>query len=129
MSPKYKQNDCKISVSGYELAELKRHVYQIPECPGLDKRIQKYKGDKPFNLTHEELGWLVAVLNAVLNDPNGYPCIEHNPWDLKYVPKSDPLYATCKQLYDRLREEDDRIQNLIIKRAREYYDQEAQMDI
>jgi len=113
MGKKNNQNQCKILISGSELTELKRHACQIPECPGLDKRIQKYKGGKPFDLTHEELGWLVAVLDAVINDPKGYPCVEHNPWNLNYVPKSDPLYETCKQLYDRLEKENDRIWNAI----------------
>lgn len=84
------QNQCKILISGAELVELKRHAYEIPECPGLDKRIQAYQGNKPFILTYDELGWLVAVLDAVLKDPNGYPVIEHNPWKLEYVLKADP---------------------------------------
>ena len=104
-----KEEQYKILISGDELVELKRHAFQIPECPGLDKRIQKYNGQKPFALTLDELSWLIACLDAVLSDTNGYPAIEHNPWKLVYVPKSDIRWKSCKQLYDRLKAEDERI--------------------
>ncbi len=106
------QKQYKILISGDELVELKRHAHEIPECPGLDKRIQKYQGKKPFLFTYHEIGWLVAVLDAVLTDPNGYPCVEYNPWKLEYVPVSDERCKTCKQLYDRLNEEEDKIVDL-----------------
>ncbi len=109
MMKRQKQKQYGILISGDELVELKRHTYDIPECPGLDKRIQKYHGDKPFQFTFEELRWLVSVLDAVLTDPNGYPCVEHNPWKVEYVPTSDERCKTCKQLYDRLNEEEDKI--------------------
>jgi len=97
----------KIWISGHELVELKRHAYQIPECPGLDKRLQNYKGDKPFVFTPHELEWLVCVLDAVLKDPKGYPVVEYNPWKLEYVPKTDKRRKICKQLYNRLYDETD----------------------
>jgi len=107
---KTKQNNqCKILVTGEELVELKRHAHFIPECPGLDKRIQKYQGDKPFRLTFDELGWLVAVLDAVIKDPEGYACVDMEYLLIEYFPKSDPRYKTCKQLYKRLNKEYDRI--------------------
>ena len=99
----------KILISGAELVELKRRAYNIPECPGLDKRIQKYRGDKPFAFTFDELRWLTSVLDAVLKDSKGYPCIEHNPWKLEYVPTSDERCKTCKELYSRLRKKEDEI--------------------
>ena len=102
----------KILISGDELVELKRHAYQIPECPGLDRQIQKYQGNKPFEFTYHELGWLVAVLDAVLNNANGYAIVEYNPWKLEYVPVSDERCKTCKHLYDRLNEEEERIWHL-----------------
>jgi hypothetical protein len=113
-----KEEQYKILISGDELVELKRHAFEIPECPGLDKRIQKYEGKKPFALTLHELGWLVAVLDAVLSDPNGYPCVEYNPWKLDYVPTSDERCRTCKDLYDRLRCEENKIWDL---RTKEYF--------
>jgi len=118
MTKKNNYDQCKIVVSGAELVEFKRHGHEIPECPGLDSRIQKHNGEKPFTLTYEELGWLASVLDAVLNDPKGYPCVEHNPWNLKYVPKTDPRYETCKQLHSRLEKEEDRAWNLNKKNMR-----------
>jgi len=100
-----KQDQYIIFISGAELVELKRHAHQIPECPELEKRIQKYKGDKPFRLTMHELDWLVAVFDAVLHNPKGYALIEHNPWKLEYVHYSHPSAITCKQLFDRLKKE------------------------
>ena len=98
-----------IMVAGSELVELKRHAYDIPECPGLDKMLQKYQGDKPFPLALYELEWLVVTLEVVINDPNGYAVIEHNPWKLEYVPKTDERYKICKKLYRRLNRQYDEI--------------------
>jgi len=54
---------CRIVIDGAELVELKRHAHQIPECPGLDRRIQRYDGNRPLAISLDELDWLVAVLN------------------------------------------------------------------
>ena len=102
------QETCRITIEGSELIELKRHAYQIPECPGLDRRIQRYDGSKPFVMSLAELDWLVAVLDAVLNDSKGYPCVEHQPWKLEYVPLTDERCVTCRQLYDRFERESER---------------------
>jgi hypothetical protein len=112
MMTRQEQKQYRILISGDELVELKRHAYQMPECPGLSRQIQKYHGDKPFRVTFDELSWLVSVLEAVLTDPNGYPCIEQNPWKLEYVPASDERCKTCRQLYDRLSEEEEKIWDL-----------------
>lgn len=108
MPKRQDKKNLKIKIDGAEFIELKRHAHQIPECPGFDERIQKYKGDKPLVFTTHELEWIIAVLDAVLNDPQGYPAIEHNPWKLVYVPKSDERWAICKRLYDRLEKECER---------------------
>jgi hypothetical protein len=113
-----KNRQCQIMVTGKELEELKRHANNIPGCPGLDKRIQKYQGDEPFVLTIDELGWLVAVLDGVLTEPQGYACIEPNSCNLKYLPASDPRCKTCKQLYERLNKEYDQFWNLQKKDTR-----------
>lgn len=112
------QYPIKILIDGAELVELKRHAYQIPECPGLDKRIQKYKGDKPFLFTFDELGWVGSVMEADLTDPNGYACIEFDPWRLEYVPTSDERCKTCRKLYKRLKSEENKIWEL---REKEYF--------
>jgi hypothetical protein len=99
----------KLRIEGDELVELKRHADDFSECPGLPRRIQKYRGVKPFILPLEELGWMVAMLNAILKDPKGYPLVTLNPWNLEYVSKKDPRCKTCKALYQRLKQEADRI--------------------
>ena len=106
-------NLCKIVVRGAELVELKRHAHEIPECPVLGPRIQRYQGEKPFTMTFEELGWMVAVLEAVLNDPKGYPCIDHDLYKIDYVSTSDLRCDTCEKLYNRLKQEEDRIWDLL----------------
>lgn len=97
-----KELKCRIFIPEDELVELKRHAHQIPECPGLEERIQRYNPPDPLVVEYHELEWLIAVLDAVLTDPNGYPCIEFGPWQLEYVPDTDQRCLTCKRLYDRL---------------------------
>ena len=102
------QETCRIVIEGSELAELKRHAHEIPECPGLDRRIQRHDGNKPFVISLDELDWLVAVLDAVLHDAKGYPCVEHEPWRLENVPHTDERCVVCRWLYDTLNQESDR---------------------
>ena len=102
------EKTCRIVIEGSELVELKRHAHEIPECPGLDRRIQRYDGNKPLVISLDELDWLVAVLDAVLHYPKGYPCVEHDPWKLEYVPPTDERCVVCRRLYDRLNQESDR---------------------
>ena len=109
---------CRIVIEGAELVELKRHAHQIPECPGLDRRIQRYDGSKSLAISAEELDWLVAVLDAVPNDRNGYPCVEHDPWKLEYVPHTDEQCVVCRRLYDRLNQESDRLFESVRKKRR-----------
>ncbi len=107
---------CRIIVKGSELVGLKRHAHEIPECPGLDRRIQRYDGNKPLAMSLDELDWLVAVLDAVLHDPKGYPCVEHQPWKLEYVPSADERCAACRRLYERLEQESDRLFEVVMKK-------------
>lgn len=101
-------NLCRISVTGDELVELKRHAHKIPECPGLDRRIQKYNGKGSFKLSRDELDWLVAVLDAVLHNPKGYPCVQYEPFAVEYVPRTDARCVTCQRLHDRLNADSER---------------------
>ena len=100
---------CRLIVEGSELVELKRHAHEIPECPGLDRRIQRYDGSKPFVMSLHELDRLVAVLDAVLHDPKGYPCVEYQPWKLEYVLLTDERCVACRQLYERLERASDEL--------------------
>jgi len=110
------QKTCRVVVEGAELIELKRHAHQIPECPGLDRRIQRYGGSKPLGVSLDELDWLVAVLDAVLHDPKGYPCVEYEPWTLEYVPPTDERCVACRQLYERLKQESERLFEVVGKK-------------
>ena len=103
------EKTCRIVIDGAELVELKRHAHDIPECPGLDRRIQRYGGNKPLVISPDELDWLVAVLDAVLHDPKGYACIEYEPWSLEYVLSTDERCVACWQLYERLERESERL--------------------
>jgi hypothetical protein len=109
-------NRCSIIVTGSELVELKRHAHKIPECPGLDRRIQKYNGKGSLKLSRDELDWLVAVLDAALHDPKGYPCVQWEPWKLDYVPTTDERCVACQRLYDRLNGERERLFEITRKR-------------
>jgi len=100
---------CSILVTGDELVELKRHAHKIPECPGLDRRIQRYYGQGRLKLSRDELDWLVAVLDAVLHNPKGYPCVQYDPFAVEYVPTTDERCVTCQRLYDRLNAESERL--------------------
>ena len=114
-----KKNDpslCSIKVTGPELTELKRHAHKIPECPGLDRRIQRYYGTGSLKLTRDELDWLIAVLDAVLHNPKGYPCVEYDPFKVEYVPRTDERCVTCQRLYDRLNGESERLYEISRKR-------------
>lgn len=102
------EQECRFSVTGSELVELKRHAHEIPECPGLDRRIQRHNGCGPLLMSCDELDWLVAVLDAVLHNPKGYPCVEYDPWKLEYVARTDERCVTCRRLYDRLNSESER---------------------
>ena len=112
------QETCRIVVEGSELAELKRHAHQIPECPGLDRRIQRHDGNKPLAVSVAELDWLVAVLDAVLHDAKGYPCVERQPWKLEYVPRTDKRCVVCRRLYDRLEQESSRQFEIVMKKRK-----------
>lgn len=116
MAPKEEQY--KILISGDELVELKNHIYDIPECRRLIPRILKYKGDKPFLFTADELSWVVALLEVVIKDPEGYCIINHKTMDLKYISKTDVRYKTCRSLFRRLEKEYTAIMDKIIKEVR-----------
>jgi hypothetical protein len=116
MSKPDAEQECRISVTGAGLVELKRHAHEIPACPGLGRRIQKYSGQKPLVISRDELDWLVAVLDAVLHDPKGYPCVQYDPWKLEYAPRTDERCVICQRLYDRLNSESERLYEISRKR-------------
>ena len=126
---KQKENQYKILFSNDELVELKRHIHDIPECRNLIPMILKYKGDKPFLFTVDELSWVVALLEAVIKDPEGYCIINHETMELECVAKTDVRYKTCRSMFRRLEKEYDTIMDKIIKDANAYYARERKAGI
>lgn len=55
------------------------HAYKIPGCPGLARRLRKYNGEGTFKLSHDNVDWLVAILDAVPHNPKG--CHSTRPAD------------------------------------------------
>ena len=103
-------------MTGDELVELKRHAHEIPDCPGLARRIQRHTGKGPLIMSGHELDWLVAVLDTVLHDPNGYPCVDYELMRIDYVPVTDERYGTCQRLYKRLSHESSRLFQIVKKK-------------
>lgn len=60
-------------IAGKELAELKRHTWQMGEAYGLDSRIERYQGKRPIGLWRWDMECLFDVLDLVLHDPREYP--------------------------------------------------------
>ena len=125
----HKEKQYKILICGDELVELKNHIHDIPECRSLIPRILKYKGDKPFLFTADELSWVVALLEAVIKDPQGYCIINHETMDLEYVAKTDVRYKTCRSLFRRLEKEYTAIMDKIIKKAKAFRAKEEKLRI
>jgi hypothetical protein len=64
----------RVKSDGAELVELKRHWHHLPEgCAGMQGKVQKHTGKRPLELTEDEFSWVVAILDAVLQTPKGYP--------------------------------------------------------
>ena len=126
---KKKENQYKILFSNDELVELKQHIHDIPECRNLIPRILKYKGDKPFLFTVDELSWVVALLEAVIKDPEGHCIINHETMELECVAKTDVRYKTCRSMFRRLGKEYDTIMDKIVKDAKAYYARERKTRI
>ena len=113
----HKEKQYKILICGDGLVELKNHIHDIPECRRLIPRILRYKGDKPFLFTADELGWVVALLEAVIKDPEGYCIINHKAMTFEHVTKMDVRYKTCSSLFRRLEKEYSAIMDKIISEA------------
>lgn len=96
MKPGPKDKKLNILITGRELEELQRHTHFMAEAFGLDRRIENYKGKRPIGLYSWDFDCLLAVIEDVLNDPKEYP------------DKSDPGYNALKNLFERLKEEEQR---------------------
>ena len=97
----------RVTIGGAELVELKRHWHHLPEeCVGMQAKVQRHNGTRPLELTEEEFSWVLAILDAVLQTPEGYPLDsppgQQDPAPLEFVNRDDPRCVTCRALYERL---------------------------
>ncbi len=91
-------NDRKVAmlITGDELGELKRFTVDMAEAFGLDRRIEKYSGERPINFYRWDLDCLLAVTENALRDNGEYP------------DKTSPAYTALKRLHIRLPDEYDK---------------------
>ncbi|MCL0102630.1 hypothetical protein M1N93_01555 [Dehalococcoidia bacterium] len=80
-------------IEGLELAELKRHSWQMAEAFGLDSRIERYQGKRPIGLYRWDMDCLIDIMVAALDNPTEYP--SHD----------SAGYQALKRLYMRMQEE------------------------
>jgi hypothetical protein len=80
-------------IQGSELAELKRHTWEMAEAFGLDSRIERYQGKRPIGLYSWYMECLLDIMKIDLDDPKQYPS-----------PDSDG-YQALKRLYLRMKDE------------------------
>ena len=81
---------CSVLITGFELEEMKKHIYLMCESYGLDSRLDKYKGKRPIQLYRWDFDCIIDTLEGVLLDENDYP--DHN----------SPGYIAMKKLKERL---------------------------
>ena len=93
MKPGSKDVKIKITISGEELSELKRHAWQMVEAFGLDKRIERYQGKRPIGFYSWDLDCIIDVIEMALDDPTDYP------------DKNTTAYKSLKNLLGRLKDE------------------------
>jgi len=80
-------------INGEELAQLKRHTWQMVEAFGLDSRIERYQGKRPIGFYQWDMDCLIIVVDMALKDPREYPS------------QDSSAYLALKRLHDRLEEE------------------------
>ncbi len=93
MKPGPRDTKVNMLIQGLELAELKRHTWQMVEAFGLDSRIERYRGKRPIGLYRWDMDCLIDVMATALDDPSEYP--SHDAVE----------YQTLKRLYARMQEE------------------------
>lgn len=95
MKPEKNDIRIKILITGLELEELHRHVWQMAESFGLDRRIENYRGKRPIGLYRWDIERLMNVMSSALNDPEYYPSRTTN----KYLALAE-LEKRLKQIYN-----------------------------
>jgi len=95
VKPGSRDRKASILINGPELDELQRFDWMMAESFGLDRRIANYQGVRPIGLWRWDIECLLAVIDAVLDDPEYYPT------------KESPGRPAIKALRDRLQKEAD----------------------
>jgi len=98
MKPGSRDKKLPILISGEELAELKRHSWQMVEAFGLDLRIEKYQGKRPIGLYSWDFDCILAVVENALDDPTEYP--DKNVSGYKIL---KTLFARIKNEYQKFK--------------------------
>lgn len=83
----------KMLIDGEELAQLKRHTWQMAEAFGLDSRIERYQGTRAIGFYRWDMDCLIDVVDMALNDTREYPS------------KDSSGYVALKRLHARLKEQ------------------------
>lgn len=93
MKPSPRDIRVRMLISGEELAELKRHTWQMAEAFGLDSRVEQYQGKRPISFYRWDMDCLIDVVSMALDDTEEYPS------------KESSGYTLLKNLHARLKEE------------------------
>ncbi len=73
MKPGSADKKIDVLISGLELAELKKHTWQMAETFGLDGRIIGYRGKRPIGLYRWDIEFLIELIEYLLSDKTEYP--------------------------------------------------------
>ena len=87
----------KILISGDELVELKKQIYNMTEAFGLDRKIDTYQGTRPITLYRWDLECLTDLIDYALRKQSDYS------------DESAPEYQAFKRLGERLQQEYDAV--------------------
>ncbi len=93
---KPRKNDIAIQckISGRQLEELQKHVWQMSEAFRLDRRIDNYKGKRPISFYRWDLDCILDVLDMALSEEREYP----NKQDEGFINLHE-LYVNLRQAY------------------------------
>ena len=64
---------CQVLITGLELQELQKQTYDMAESFGLDRRLERYKGNRPLKLYSWDLDCIIDTIDDALSNENEYP--------------------------------------------------------
>lgn len=92
MKPSSKDIKYKILITGQELIELKKLIWEMVEAFGLNHKIEKYQGKRPIGFYRWDLDCLEDLISMAVENTEEYP---------------DELaigYKAINTLYERIKE-------------------------